>query len=111
VNRPICAVLQVAPSTYYDNKSRPPSRQQVSDAELAVKIELGFDNFAAEGFFGTLQWESLDQHHWETRRQLAQTIFEWIEAGYKPSRRHSYCAMVSPVAFEAVHGGHAESAT
>ena len=31
---PICAELQVAPSTYYDAKSRPPSARAVRDAEL-----------------------------------------------------------------------------
>jgi len=40
---PICAVLkdagvQVAPSTYYDVKSRPPSARSVSDAVLAARI-------------------------------------------------------------------------
>jgi putative transposase len=32
-------VLQFAPSTYYDNKSRPPSRRSVTDAELKKEIE------------------------------------------------------------------------
>jgi putative transposase len=32
-------VLQFAPSTYYDNKSRPPSRRSVTDAELKEQIE------------------------------------------------------------------------
>ncbi len=31
---PICAELQVAPSTYYDAKARPPSERAVRDAEL-----------------------------------------------------------------------------
>ena len=35
--------------------------------------------------------------------QLAQAIFEWIEAWYNPKRRHSYCKMLSPVDYEAVH--------
>jgi len=34
----------------------------------------------AESFFGTLQLELLDEPHWESRQQLAQAIFEWIEA-------------------------------
>jgi hypothetical protein len=40
-----------------------------------------FDNSVAESFFGTLQLELLGEHHWESRQQLAQAIFEWIEAG------------------------------
>ncbi len=35
---PICEVLQVAPSTYYSAKSRPPSPRSVRDAVLAVTI-------------------------------------------------------------------------
>lgn len=32
-------MLQFAPSTYYDNKSRPPSRRSVTDAELKKEIQ------------------------------------------------------------------------
>ena len=62
-----------------------------------------FDNSVAESFFGTLQLELLDEHRWESRQQLAQAIFEWIEAWYNPRRRHSYCQMLSPVDYEAAH--------
>ena len=62
-----------------------------------------FDNSVAESFFGTLQLELLDEHHWESRQQLALAIFEWIEAWYNPKRRHSYCNMLSPVDYEAAH--------
>ena len=43
-----------------------------------------FDNSVVESFFGTLQLELLDQHHWTDRRQLASAIFEWIECWYNP---------------------------
>src|SRR5208282_806136 len=36
---PICAVLQVAPSTYYAAKSRPPSQRSVRDAEVGPALE------------------------------------------------------------------------
>jgi putative transposase len=62
-----------------------------------------FDNSVAESFFGTLQLELLDEHQWKSRQQLAQAIFEWIEAWYNPRRRHSYCHMLSPVDYEAAH--------
>jgi putative transposase len=61
-----------------------------------------FDNSVAESFFGTLQLELLDQHHWADRDQLANAIFDWIESWYNPRRRHSYCEMLSPVDYEAV---------
>jgi len=60
-----------------------------------------FDNAVAESFFGTLQLELLDEHHWATRRELAQAIFEWIEAWYNPRRRHTSIGNLSPVDYEA----------
>ena len=56
-----------------------------------------FDNSVAESFFGSLQLELLDEHHWHSRQQLALAIFDWIEAWYNPKRRHSYCGMLSPI--------------
>jgi putative transposase len=60
-------------------------------------------NSAVESFFGTLQLELLDEHRWDTRKQLALAMFDWIETWYNPSRRHSYCGMLSPVDFERAH--------
>ncbi len=51
----------------------------------------------AESFFATLQVELLDRRRWDTRRQLAQAIFEYIEAFYNPERRHSALNYQSPV--------------
>ncbi len=59
-----------------------------------------YDNSMAESFFQTLQLELLDEHCWASRRQLAQAIFEWIEAWYNPTRRHSSIKMLSPIDFE-----------
>jgi len=59
-----------------------------------------YDNSVAEAFFSSLQRELLDQHHWQTRHQLAQAIFEWIEAWYNPRRRHSYNGGLSPNDYE-----------
>lgn len=47
--------------------------------------------------------ELLDEHRWVTRKQLALAIVDWIEACYKPRRRHSYCGMFSPVDYEATN--------
>jgi putative transposase len=59
-----------------------------------------FDNSVAESFFGSLQLELLDEHRWATRDQLANAIFDWIEAWYNPRRRHSYCGQLSPIDYE-----------
>jgi len=62
-----------------------------------------FDNSMVESFFGTLQLELLDRHNWATRDELAQAIFEYIEAWYNPRRRHSTLGMLSPVQYEQTH--------
>lgn len=60
-----------------------------------------YDNAMAESFFSTLQRELLDEHRWQTRRQLALALFEWIEAWYNPRRRHSSIGDISPIDYEA----------
>jgi putative transposase len=47
---PTCRVLQVAPSTYYAARSRPPSIRALRDAELKVEIERVYKaNFSVYG--------------------------------------------------------------
>jgi transposase InsO family protein len=47
---PICKELQVAPSTYYDQKSRPPSMRELRDRELGPKLaELWKKNYSVYG--------------------------------------------------------------
>jgi putative transposase len=60
-----------------------------------------YDNAMAESFFSTLQRELLDQRRWDTRRQLALAVFEWIEGWYNPRRRHSSIGNLSPIDYEA----------
>lgn len=59
-----------------------------------------FDNALAESFFSSLQVELLDRQSWSTRQQLANAIFEWIEAWYNPRRRHSALGYRSPIEYE-----------
>jgi len=61
------------------------------------------DNAMAESFFETLQLELLDRRTWVTQRQLAQAIFEYIEAFYNPERRHSGIDYQSPIDYEHRH--------
>lgn len=61
------------------------------------------DNAMAESFFGTLQLELLDRRTWQTRRELAQAIFEYIEAFYNPERRHTKINYLSPIEYETRH--------
>jgi putative transposase len=47
---PICSVLEVAPSTYYARRARPPSARALRDGELKLKIQRVFDqNFGVYG--------------------------------------------------------------
>lgn len=47
---PICHVLEIAPSTYYDAKARPPSARAERDAELRPKLrELWERNYSVYG--------------------------------------------------------------
>jgi putative transposase len=62
-----------------------------------------YDNAMMESFWGTLQLEVLDRKSWNSRAELANAIFEWIECWYNPARRHSSIGMLSPVDFEQLH--------
>ena len=62
-----------------------------------------YDNSMMESFWGTLQLEVLDTRIWETRDELANAIFEWIECWYNTERRHSSLGMLRPVEFEALY--------
>ena len=64
-----------------------------------------YDNAMMESFWGTMQLELLDLKTWQTRDELANAIFEWIECWYNPKRRHSSIGMHSPVTFDTLHTG------
>lgn len=61
------------------------------------------DNAMAESFFATVQTELLDRRAWNTRAELAQAIFEYIEAFYNSERRHSALDYHSPVQYRQRH--------
>jgi transposase InsO family protein len=68
------------------------------------------DNTMIESFWSTMQRELLDTMRSDTKHQLSQAIFEWIEAWYTPRRRHTSIGDCSPVAYEHHTVGDAESA-
>ena len=67
------------------------------------KVACAFDNALMESFFGSLQIELLDRRIWDTRAELANAIFEYIEAFYNPVRRHSALDYRSPIDYERLH--------
>jgi putative transposase len=64
-----------------------------------------YDNAMMESFWGTLQLELLDSRKWQTRDELANAIFEWIECWYNPKRRHSSIGMHAPATYDTHHTG------
>ena len=47
---PICQVLEIAPSTYYSAKQRPPCRRRLRDEQLKADIRRVFEaNYAVYG--------------------------------------------------------------
>jgi putative transposase len=62
-----------------------------------------YDNAMMESFWHSMQLELLDLTKWETRQQLGNAIFEWIECWYNPYRRHSSLGMLSPAEYERRH--------
>lgn len=54
----------------------------------------------AEGFFATLKKELVHRRSWPTRRELTSEVFEFVEAFYNTTRRHSTLGYLSPAQFE-----------
>ncbi len=67
------------------------------------KVACAYDNSLMESFFGSMQIELLDRRTWATRADLANAIFEWIEAFSNPIRRHSALGYRTPIDFEQLH--------
>lgn len=67
------------------------------------KVASAYDNALMESFWGSMQIELLDRRHWATRAELGGAIFEWIEAFYNPTRRHSALGYLSPIQYENLH--------
>ena len=80
-------MLQFAPSTYYDNKTRPPSRRQVSDAELGAEIARVYEEnrevYGAEKIWRQLHREGISCG----RDRVARLMRELKIAGVTRARR------------------------
>jgi transposase InsO family protein len=74
-------------------------------ARLGITQSMGrvgsaLDNAAAESFNSTLEWELLSRHRFATKVEARQAVAGFIDR-YNRLRRHSTCAMRSPIDFEA----------
>jgi len=65
-----------------------------------------WDNALAESFFGTFKKELIHREKFQTRRQAASAIFEYLEIFYHRKRRHSKLGYRSPVEFEKIQKNH-----
>ncbi|MDT5342894.1 MAG: putative transposase [Mycobacterium sp.] len=62
-----------------------------------------YDNAVAEAFWARLQVEVLNRRRWNTRIELANAIFEYIEGFHNRRRRHSALGWTAPIEFETNH--------
>ena len=59
-----------------------------------------WDNAVVESFFSSLKKERVRKRVYKTRELARADVFEYIEAFYNRTRRHSHLGGVSPEAFE-----------
>jgi len=59
-----------------------------------------YDNAMAESFFASLECELIDRESWQTKTEARLALFTYIEAWYKPRRRHSALDYLAPMNYE-----------
>lgn len=59
-----------------------------------------YDNSMIEAFWSRLQVELLDRKTWNTRLELANALFEYLEIWHNRKRRHSQLGWLTPIEFE-----------
>jgi putative transposase len=62
-----------------------------------------YDNGQMESFWARMQVELLNRKRWNTRIELANAIFEYLEIFHNRQRRHSSLGMLSPIEYEIRH--------
>lgn len=60
----------------------------------------GLDIAMMESFWSSMQIELLNRQRWNTRVELANAIFDYIEIFHNRRRRHSSLGYLSPIEFE-----------
>ncbi len=62
-----------------------------------------YDNGQMESFWARMQVELLNRKRWNTRLELANAIFEYLEIFHNRQRRHSSLGMLNPIEYELRH--------
>jgi transposase InsO family protein len=63
----------------------------------------GLDNTMMKSFWSSMQIELLNRKKWQTRIELANAIFEYIEVFYNRQRRHSALSYATPHEYDLAH--------
>src|SRR5680860_1146632 len=81
---PICAMLPIAPSTYYAAKARPPSARQLRDEELTPEIIRVYEE--NQSVYGPRKvWRELGRQGFQVARCTVERLMRALENAY--SRR------------------------
>jgi putative transposase len=84
---PICKMLEIAPSSYYAHKSRPPSARAVRDAQLKVEIKRVWDDnfqvYGAEKLWRQLGREGIQVGRDRVARLMGQLGIRGVVRGRK----------------------------
>ncbi len=85
---PICMTLQVAPSTYYAAKARPPCARRLRDKELKHKISRVWrENFSVYG--ADKVWTQLNREHVRVARCTVERLMRTLGLqGVRRGKRH-----------------------
>lgn len=59
-----------------------------------------YDNSMIESFWSRMQVELLDRKKWNTRVELANAMFDYLEIWHNRRRRHSQLGWLTPIEFE-----------
>jgi transposase InsO family protein len=79
-------------------------REALRDAGISVSMSRRgncWDNAVAESFFATLKTELVYQRSWDTRIDLRDAVFEYIEVFYNRKRLHSTLGYRTPAEIDA----------
>ncbi len=90
---PICRYLPIAPSTYYEVKSRPPSARQVRDEQL--KVQIARVHAANFGVYGARKvWHQLNREGIRVARCTVQRLMRQL--GLQGVRRGRFKRTTTP---------------
>lgn len=62
-----------------------------------------YENAIIDSFWVRMQTELLNRKRWNTRFELATTMFEYVEVFHNRQRRHSSIGMLTPIEYEKIH--------